>query len=503
MIQRKPKFLIVTLLLVCFLIVTTTNGQNADVQKPVRTTDVSIKESWNLQTANSGWPERVYHSSVRLTGDKVLILGGYHGIDDFENDVWQSADGGETWRILEEHADWSARFGHGVVFTADGSLILMGGHAYGTGNQKFEFMNDVWKSSDGGETWARVIEHAGWAGRALQSQVLTPDGRIILMGGVYSQTFFNDVWISPDNGETWEQQAEHAGWTGRASASSVVMPDGTIILTGGHSNGIFKNDVWRSGDNGATWTLVNANAGWSARSGHTCVVLPDGSIVLNGGEASTGTQKDTWRSTDNGATWTLVNTGAGWSARSGHTSIVLTDGSIVLAGGMTKNDIQGHLLNDVWRLAPEEGIDRKQEGKILVTKKISPVSIKQGTDAKISITIFNPGPGPIHDLEILDTTIQEFPVADGILQYTVPLLEANGTRILTYTIRAIKPGSFRLNTTAVMYADEDGNYHLTYSDQEKVTVLAPLLSPTPQNRTDEVFRDFFSWIDGLWRNTRN
>ncbi|MDO9323690.1 MAG: hypothetical protein Q7T80_01905, partial [Methanoregula sp.] len=219
-------------------------------------------------------------------------------------------------------------------------------------------------------------------------------------------------------------------------------------------------------------------------------------------------KNDVWQSTDNGATWTQITSSPGWSARYGHSSVVMPDGSIMLMGGD-----DGGYKNDVWRLLPVESSElnhgtNTDKGNytstsgIRITKTISPKSLKQGTDARIIITIFNQGPGQVHDIEILDTNPSEFSLVKGITQYATPIMEPNDRRILTYTVHATKPGSFRLNRTAVMYADRDGNYHITYSNYEKVEVLQPLISPTPDNQSDNIIQSLFGWLKGPGQNAQ-
>jgi len=170
----------------------------------------------------------------------------------------------------------------------------------------------------------------------------------------------------------------------------------------------------------------------------------------------------------------------------------------VLTGG-TAYGSDGGDMNDVWRLIPVGFKPRNPSDVIRVTKESSPVSIKQGTDARITITVFNRGTAPVHDVEIVDTTLPEFPVVDGTLQYTVPSIESNDSGIFTYTVHATEPGLFRLPKTKVMCADQDGNYQISYSDYEKVNVLASLIAPEPENEADAVFGGLADWFNGLDR----
>ncbi len=49
---------------------------------------------------------------------------------------------------------------HSSVMLSDGSVLVMGGYAAGSGPRK-----DVWKTVDGGASWILVTSSAGWSGK--------------------------------------------------------------------------------------------------------------------------------------------------------------------------------------------------------------------------------------------------------------------------------------------------------------------------------------------------
>jgi hypothetical protein len=179
------------------------------------------------------------------------------------------------------------------------------------------------------------------------------------MGGIDgSGNRMNDVWLSTNNGESWTRTTEHADWSARDAHSSVVMQDGSIILTGGFDGFIEKNDVWRSTTSGTSWEPMSGSAQWAIRYSHSSVALTDGSIVVLGGEDRSGNARnDVWRSTDKGASWTQETAIAGWSARDAHSSVVMQDGSIVLMGGYDG----GGKRNDVWRFLKAGSVEQHPE----------------------------------------------------------------------------------------------------------------------------------------------
>ena len=127
----------------------------------------------------------------------------------------------------------------------------------------------------------------------------------------------------------------------------------------------------------------------------------------------------------------------------------------------------------MWELRSSGSILKTSYSGIIVTKSIRSGSLKQGNDARITISVFNSGTTTVHDVEILDTDLPEFPVLIRQKQYSVPLIEPNGTGILAYMVHSTKAGSLRLNKSAVVHTDQEGNYQITYSNYEKVVVLPP------------------------------
>lgn len=298
-------------------------------------------ESWTTVNNNTAWTARSGHTSVPLQDWTIVLIGGYTGSQN--NDVWRSTDEGVNWVDISG-APWSKRFAHSSVALPGGNIILMAGD---DGTRK----NDVWLSSNQGETWTLVTAEAEWESRKYHTSVALPDGSIVLMGGqngYYATDWDNDVWRSSDQGNTWTLMTKDAAWSERGSHTSVVLTDGSILVLGGKqwdAGYLGLNDVWRSTDQGATWTLMTNDAGWEDRFDLTAVALYDGSVVVMGGDDDDNMFNDVWRSTDGGATWSQQTSNAAWEPRGRHTSVVLSDNRIALMGGRNEN---GDRLNDVW-----------------------------------------------------------------------------------------------------------------------------------------------------------
>jgi PKD repeat protein len=235
--------------------------------------------TWTRINVSAGWTPRYTHSAVAMPDGSIVLMGGVDSSGD-RNDVWCSKDNGTTWSQVTSSAGWSGRQALSSVVMRDGSILVSGGTTGDGTNQ----LKDVWRSTDSGATWTIVNPAANWSQRYGHSTVAMPDGSVVLFGGyTYGIGFLNDVWRSTDNGATWAQMNPGASWLRRYSHTSAAMPDGSILLMGGYTSDAYLKDVWRSTDNGATWIQVDPGAEWTARGYHTSVQMPDSSIVLMGG----------------------------------------------------------------------------------------------------------------------------------------------------------------------------------------------------------------------------
>lgn len=173
------------------------------------------------------------------------------------------------------------------------------------------FSGGIWKSTDGGATWARL---AGMPARETVNAVaVSPaDSKVVLAAG------FTALWRSADAGATWkkvlDQGRQQPAMTGLAFDPATPATVWASSDSDGHPAGVF-----RSTDAGATWKAVDAGVSSITRA-FGIAVSRDGKTVLAG--SSTGV----YRSADGGATWerALEDTAV-------HSVAVLADGAL-LAG---------------------------------------------------------------------------------------------------------------------------------------------------------------------------
>ncbi|MDI6737299.1 MAG: kelch repeat-containing protein, partial [Nanoarchaeota archaeon] len=238
---------------------------------------------------SAAFPARAYHSSVVTSGGTMWVIGGYDGsTKNLYNDVWNSTDGA-NWAQATASAGWAVRYGHSsVVF--DSKIWVIGGEIPGKeGNKK----NDVWYSADGA-TWTEANDSAAFSARYGHTSVVTPDGKMWVIGGNNGSSDLNDAWYSTD-GANWAEANDSAAFPARAYHSSVVSSDGRIWVIGGYDGYTPDtfNDVWYSSD-GVNWVFVNISS-WNARNQHSSAYANGYIWVLGGRSGTSGTpHNDSW-----------------------------------------------------------------------------------------------------------------------------------------------------------------------------------------------------------------
>jgi hypothetical protein len=198
-------------------------------------------KTWTLQTNQPNFSPRYGGTALTLQDGSILLMAGATPWG-FSNDIYKSTDQGKTWRSYMP--GWSARDGMSGTVLPDGSVIIAGGK-----EKSGRPLNDVWKSSDNGISWVQQTSNARWLPRSNHRLVSLSDGTLLLMGGqlrVNNGMYSNDVWKSTDQGQTWEYPPITAEWIARSFFGANVLPDNSIVILGGQKqSGMNLNDIWR------------------------------------------------------------------------------------------------------------------------------------------------------------------------------------------------------------------------------------------------------------------
>lgn len=142
------------------------------------------------------------HNLVRTAGKDVLYQQNHHG-------VYRSPDGGRTWQDITTGLPSTFGFPIAVHPRDAGTVWVIPLNGDTAGRFPPDASAAVWKSTDGGESWAD--KRAGLPGRncyfTVLRQAMATDAAS--PAGVYFGTNTGSVFASRDEGESWDEIARH------------------------------------------------------------------------------------------------------------------------------------------------------------------------------------------------------------------------------------------------------------------------------------------------------
>lgn len=230
--------------------------------------------------------------------------------------LWKTTDGGENWTPVTDFKITSASVGAVAVSETDPDLVFIGtGEACIRGN--IIPGDGVYRSRDAGETW----EHVGFQDVDAISKIrIHPTDPDIVFAAVFGKYGADSeergVYKSTDGGETWRRVLYRDAKTGAVDIA-IDRNDPDVIYaslwqafrkeytasSGGPGSGMFK-----STDGGETWTEITRKPG-----------MPQEGVVGKIGLAVSSADSDRvyalfehadgglFRSDDGGETWELIN----------------------------------------------------------------------------------------------------------------------------------------------------------------------------------------------------
>ncbi len=255
-------------------------------------------------------------------GGRSIAVSGVRGQPDVAyfgavgGGLWKTTDGGENWAPVTDFKITAASVGAVAVSETNPDLVFIGtGETCIRGN--IMPGDGVYRSRDGGETW----EHVGFRNSHGISKIrihpTNPDIIYVASFGKYSApSEERGVYKSTDGGDTWRRVLFRDANTG-AIDIAIDRNDPDVLYaslweayrkeytmsSGGPGSGMFK-----SPDGGETWTEITRNPG-----------MPQEGVVGRIGLAVSSANSDRvyalfehengglFRSDDGGATWELVN----------------------------------------------------------------------------------------------------------------------------------------------------------------------------------------------------
>jgi photosystem II stability/assembly factor-like uncharacterized protein len=305
--------------------------------------------------------------SIAISGVRGQPNVGYFGATG--GGLWKTTDGGENWTPVTDGQITSASVGAVAVSETNPDIVWIGmGETCIRGN--IMPGDGVYKSTDAGKTWTHMGFRQSDAIAKIRIHPKNPDIVFVASYGKYgADSEERGVFKSTDGGRTWRKVLYRDAKTGAVDISiDQTNPDimyaamwesfrnEWMMSSGGPGSGLFK-----STDGGETWREITRNQGLPAGvNGKIGVAVSpaDPNRVYTIIENDNG---GLFSSDDAGATWTLVNSNRNIRQRAfyyTHVAADPKDKNIVYLlnvssyrstdGGKTLGNFAGGDVHDLW-----------------------------------------------------------------------------------------------------------------------------------------------------------
>lgn len=261
---------------------------------------------------------RIRSILVHPTTPNIMWVGSVGG------GVWKSLDAGSSWTMLDDLPGVLAvtcmaldPTDPNVIWAGTGEESFFT-NVEGTSNSAVSQGAGLFKSTDGGQTWAQVpsTRNGGWL--SVNRIAVHPVNPSILVVATIS-----GIWRSTDGAQTWSQR------TTTKTLDVKLDPNDPNKLVAGRADGIAQY----SSDNGVTWT----NAPTFASSTRVELEYARSSPGMVYANVSRSGSVRVWRSLDGGATWTQQSGNAVVSILGNYTSglwVDPTNSNRLVVGGL-------------------------------------------------------------------------------------------------------------------------------------------------------------------------
>jgi photosystem II stability/assembly factor-like uncharacterized protein len=271
--------------------------------------------------------------AVAVAGDpnhrEVFFFGGVDG------GVWKTVNGGQTWNNITDGKATFASVGAIALAPSDPNVIWVG-----TGEtdwrEDLTHGDGVWRSTDGGESWQHLgLEDTRHIG-VIRVDPNNPDvAYVAAMGHAFGPNPMRGVFRTSDGGRSWKKVLYLDENTGAADLA--MDPSNPRILYAamwrarrspwGLDAGGGRSGLWKTIDGGDSWTELSGNAGLpSTPLGRIGIsVSPAQTQRLYASVEAPDSAGGIFRSDNGGRTWTRTNGDQEFRVRAWYYSLLTAD----------------------------------------------------------------------------------------------------------------------------------------------------------------------------------
>ncbi len=251
-------------------------------------------------------PYRTYFGTQPISGRVNAVAydpvnEGVYYIGAPQGGVWKSTDYGATWQPLGD--SWQfLQVACIAIHPTDPNIIYVGTGDFQGWMRPFSM--GIMKSTDGGQTWVSLGAQQ-FGNKCVSDILIDPENPNLIVActgwGPY-QGVAGDIWRSTDGGQTWTRvNPVSAIWSDMAISARNPSTGVRYYYAVGHGN---PGRLLRSTNRGQTWTVLTPpfpSGNKSSLRVATSPTVPERVYLLSGDDSQV------WVSNDAGNTWTALN----------------------------------------------------------------------------------------------------------------------------------------------------------------------------------------------------
>ena len=283
---------------------------------------------------------RINDMEVHPTNNQIIYAGTAGG------GVWKSNDAGTTFNpIFDDH---SQSIGAVAIDPNDPDNIIYVGTGETWTRNSVSYGDGLYKSTDGGSNWKKLgFDKSERIANIIVNPKNSKEVYVAVLGALWSDSDERGVFKSTDGGETWEKILYIDEKTG--AADMTMDPKDPSILYASmwefrrtawsFSSGGNNSALYKSSDAGKTWNKIH-NGFPDGQLGRLAIAVApsDASILYTVIEAEDPKRKGLYRSDDAGANWKQLNNDFGITVRPFYFSRITVDPrnpDVVVKGGLS------------------------------------------------------------------------------------------------------------------------------------------------------------------------